>query len=356
MIRKLRNTGLTLAVCATASLGVSVAVAAAQKGVLGTGADPSTGVVDPDAPGGATRYTALPAGRGTVVTKLDTDDGRVGQHRYVDRRLVVPSVAYDGSPDGLSADGGTLVLAQPGLRFPQRRSEFAVLDTRRLRLTETVVLNGTFTFDAISPDGRSLYLIEYTSPRDLTEYRVREYDLVREGFNPRPIIDPNESGEDMYGSPVTRTTSPNGRWAYTLYDGREHPFIHALDTKRGTAVCIDLESLHRIVYGSTGLEPSPDGSTLTVVNGPRPIEVVDTETFEVRPVPATPDSAPDAAGGGRTVAWIAIGGGALLLVGGTLAIRRHRRSPGSIAGEDLERLVEGDGGEAEPSREREPVA
>ena len=50
----------------------------------------------------------------------------------------------------------------------------------------------------------------------------------------------------MAGFPQTRATSPDGRWAYTLYEPaeRDHPaFIHALDTKRGTAVCIDLDPL-----------------------------------------------------------------------------------------------------------------
>ena len=38
--------------------------------------------------------------------------------------------------------------------------------------------------------------------------------------------------------------SPDGRWAYTLYDGNgKTPFIHALDTSRSTARCIDLDAL-----------------------------------------------------------------------------------------------------------------
>ena len=75
------------------------------------------------------------------------------------------AVAYDGSPGGLSADGRTLVLTQPGVRFPQTTSGFTRLDTRRLKILDTVTLDGTFTFDALSPDGRQMYLIEYTSPR-----------------------------------------------------------------------------------------------------------------------------------------------------------------------------------------------
>ncbi len=298
MYRNRRAVVVALALCSVA-VG-SPTLASGQKGVLGTGANPYTGIVDPDS---GSRYTALAAGEGTVVTKLDPEGGEVEGFRYLPRQLVVPSVAFDGSPSGLSADGETLVLSQPGTRFPQRRSEFTVLDTRRLRVTEELSFPGTFTFDAISPDGRSIYLVEYTSQRNLTEYLVREYDLRRGELVAEPILDPDESAEEMYGTPVNRVTSPDGRWAYTLYDGSEHPFIHALDTRDGTAVCIDLESLHRPVYGRTELRVSPDGGALAVVNGSRTVELVDLETFEVSEPPPAEPSAPPAAGnrggGGR---------------------------------------------------------
>ena len=45
----------------------------------------------------------------------------------------------------------------------------------------------------------------------------------------------------MSGIPVTRMPSMDGRWAYTLYDNGRHSFVHALDTARRTAVCIDLD-------------------------------------------------------------------------------------------------------------------
>jgi hypothetical protein len=329
------------------------ATATAQKGVLGTGADPRSGIVDAD---GGDRYTALPAGAGaTTVARISTADGRVSDHVRIDQRLVVPSVAYDGSPSGLSADGDTLVLSEPGIRFPQERSQFAVLDTDRLRVVDRFGFDGTFTFDAISPDGRTVYLIEYTSPRDLSEYLVRAYD-VREGqLDPEPILDPDESAEEMYGVPVNRVTSPDGRWAYTLYDGREHPFIHALDTERGVAVCIDLESLHRPTYGLTELEPSPDGATLSVVNGERVKEVVDLETFEVSPPPASEPAAPPAdtssAGDEGSMPVALIAAGALLL--GAVALIAIRRRPGRVDEGELERLVELDRTERDAAKERD---
>ena len=48
----------------------------------------------------------------------------------------------------------------------------------------------------------------------------------------------------MRGSPITRATSSDGRWAYTLYDGAGGtPFLHALDTSKRQARCIDLPML-----------------------------------------------------------------------------------------------------------------
>ena len=73
--------------------------------------------------------------------------------------------------------------------------------TEVIKVVDTVTLDGTFTFDALSPDGRQMYLIEYTSPRDLTQYLVREYDLERDRLLSEPIVDPNESGEEMAGFP-----------------------------------------------------------------------------------------------------------------------------------------------------------
>jgi hypothetical protein len=45
----------------------------------------------------------------------------------------------------------------------------------------------------------------------------------------------------MQGSPLTRATSPDGRFVYTLYQNPGgYPFVHALDTVRGVAHCIGI--------------------------------------------------------------------------------------------------------------------
>ena len=280
------------------------------------------------------RYVTLRAGPDTVVAAVSQVGGQVRRSRVLDGRFTVPAVAYDGSPGGLSADGRTLVLINPRTGFPRRVTTLAVLDAQRLRARNLIRLRGDFSFDAISPDGRLLYLVQYLSERDPTRYLVRLYDLGAGRLLPEPIIDPREVGDVMRGMPITRAASPDGRWAYTLYDGAgEHPFIHALDTVGRTARCIDLHALMGFgLLSELRLEPSPDGGALSVVHPAyeRPHAVVDLRTFDVSepapPAEPEPRSAPAEDDGGAPVALIvaAAAFGLLLLVGLRRLVRRRR--------------------------------
>jgi hypothetical protein len=305
----------------------ALAIAFVAAGILAAGARadglPVLGV-DVGADGieaGGIRYVVLPAPHRTLVQQVAIPDGRVLQFRYLRTRFTIPAVAYDGSADGLSADGKTLVLIQPRARFPRRTTGFAVLGAQGLRLRGTIRLRGDYSFDAISPDGRTMYLIHYLSAGDPTVYEVRAYDLTRGRLLPDPIVDPYESGEEMRGNPITRAASSDGRWAYTLYDGAGgHPFVHALDTVGQTARCIDLHLLAgRRDLSSLRLGMS--GETLAVVAAGRPVARIDTRTFRLRP-PETPPMRAAAEG----TPLLPVGAVALLLAlsaGGLLAIRRR---------------------------------
>jgi hypothetical protein len=54
------------------------------------------------------------------------------------------------------------------------------------------------------------------------------------------VTDKREGESEMQGAPISRVTSQDRSWAYTLYGGSEKTFIHALDTTHAGAVCIDL--------------------------------------------------------------------------------------------------------------------
>jgi hypothetical protein len=300
----------------------TVASAAAADGlpVLGVDAGPA-GVVDAT---GRFRYVTLGAGAGTVVARVARSDGRVYHSAFLDQHLTIPAVALDGSAAALSNDASTLVLIRPRRAFPQARTRLTILDAQRFRVRETLTLRGDFSFDAISPDGQLLYLIEYLSRRDPTRYAVRAYDVEAGRLHPDPIIDPREPDEAMRGFPITRASSPDGRWAYTLYDGAgKHPFIHALDTTARTAACIDLDRLagHRRL-NRLRLGMSADGGRLAVIDRRQPLAFVDTRTFQVS-APTTKGE-----GKGRSLLALALFAAVAALLGAglvSLAFRRRRR-------------------------------
>jgi hypothetical protein len=239
----------------------------------------ATGVV---ASSGEERYVTVPAGSNTVVERVGTGDGVVLSSALLPGALTVPAVAYDGSAGGLSGDGRTLVLIQPRQRFPRKRTRLAVLDTRNFVPWRWIELRGDFSFDAVSPEGALVYLIQYTQPSDPTRYVVRAYDVHAGRLLRQPVVDPTEPGEKMRGNPISRASSARGRWAYTLYDGAGGtPFLHALDTARRTARCIDLDELAGRNVSALRLRLDEQGHTLRVVSRGARVLGVDTRTFAV---------------------------------------------------------------------------
>jgi hypothetical protein len=335
-----------------AMIALAAFPAAAQgDGGIGTMAAPAgvTGGGFPTAGGSPYRYVAIQpnlAGAPTLVERIQVDGGKVDRWWYLRGRYRVPAVAYDGTGGGLSADGRTLVLTQlPAPRvYPPKWSRFAVLDTalqlrhpsrsgeRRPRhAISRISLPGFYSFDAISPDGEAVYLIHYLPSRGPIAYEVRAFDLSTRRLLPDPIVDPEEAGERMQGLPITRAMSPDGRWAYTLYDGNgKDPFLHALDTVRGRAVCVDLPQLEgRRNLFLLKLSLTGEGRRLVVrsdsiVQGrppSPPLLTVDTRSFAVHEaVPVEAES------GSGTGPWVPIGIAAAALAAALIWIvaRRER--------------------------------
>jgi hypothetical protein len=266
-------------------------------------------------PRGDVEYTTERAGADTRLVESARYGGPL-RRRTLRGSLSIPAVAYDGSPGGLSADGRTLMLISPRTRYPRRRTTFAVVDARRLAVRRRIHLKGDFSFDALSPNGRVMYLIQYAS-RDFSSYAVRAYDLRARRLFRDPVVDPREADEPMTGAPVTRVASADSRWAYTLYDSSPHPFVHALDTARRTAVCIDLDGIGGGIWGAA---LQLRGPTLAVV-GRRGmvLATIDTRTHRLiaDPEPAAEDAA---------TSWlpIAVPTAAVLLLGAALSRRRRR--------------------------------
>jgi hypothetical protein len=278
---------MTRVFCAIAVCGLALCSPALADG---GGPDPGvmqgwTGVT---APGQQLRYVTLPAGKATVIASVSRSSGRVWGSRAVAGSWGVPMVANDGSTGGLSRDGRLLVLAgwNPPKTYGQLRtaSRFLLVSTKGMKVWRRITLPGDFSYDALSPGGGTLYLIEHTSSKDVTTYRVRAYDLTAGRLLPRVIADRRQASWLMHGTPVTRTASADGRWVYTLYQQPGgYPFVHALNAVARTAICIGIpwkrvqDSLPMV---RLRLDERAGSLTLQTFHG-RPLFVVDTTTFWV---------------------------------------------------------------------------
>ena len=272
--------------------GLGLALPASAAGAGGP-VSPQQGGAGVTAPGGDVAYVALGAGHRTVIERVRRAGGTVERYTNLPGSWGVPGVAWDGSATGLSADGRTLVLSGGVGRYPVLRTHFVVLDALHLRTRARFAMPGWFNVDAISRTGRWLYLIHYPSARNTSRYEVRAYDLPNHHLLTKPVIDPREPDEAMQGDPVTRAMSADGRWAYTLYQrGDGVPFIHALDTERRTAACVDLPGLASADMSAMRLLLAPGGRSLRIVGPNGAVALVDTRTFAVRPPPTAPAPLP----------------------------------------------------------------
>jgi hypothetical protein len=257
---------------------LSAAAAASAKGpALGIDSGPQ-GVV---APSGGVKYVAMGAHAGrTVVRAIRLRDRTVLRSNTIPGRYGVAVVSFDGTRGGVSPDGRTLVLPSLDRGATTR---FAVVSTDTLRVRGTIELKGLFGYDAISPDGRILYVIEYLSAES---YRVRAVNVASGRLYAGVVVDKREAGEPMAGYPVTRTTSGDGGWAYTLYGRDEEPaFVHALGTSDRIAVCIDLPwTVSRTALMHVRMAMSSDGTELVLRDRAGKVAVVDMGNYKVRAI------------------------------------------------------------------------
>ena len=263
-----------LAVLAAAAFCTAAGAAGPSPGVMFGG----TGVA---APNGNVRYVAMSNGSTTVVQTVAAQTGRVVRWTWLQGSFGVPIVAFDGQTEGLTADGRTLVVAPFLGQTSATATTFVLLDTRRLKVKERVTLRGQFSFDAMSPDGKTLYLIEYQS-QDGSHYLVRAYDVAAHRLLATPVADAEEKGP-MTGAPITRVRTASGSWAYTLYASDHAPFVHALDTVHRKAVCVDLPESWKDTQSLFRVRMSLVGSKLVLrQSGVGQLASIDTRTFEVQ--------------------------------------------------------------------------
>src|SRR3954453_9293363 len=256
----------------------------------------------------------------TMLTTLEY--GGVTGWSELDGAFGIPMVTQSAT-GGLSHDGRTLILQEVALAAP---TQFVVVDARTLRERSRFILDGIYSFDALSPDGLMLYLVQRVDARDYSHYVVRAYDLVHHRLVAGRIADRTQKGWVMHGEPLSRGTSPDGRWVYTLYSNPGgFPFVHALDTVRGVAHCVGIAWPQGKDQGPLwNLLVVPDGRSVDIHwQSGRPFYRLDTVTWRAAAVSVA------------HFPWywpvVAVLGSTFLLAGERIR-RRRRNTPVSVQG------------------------
>jgi hypothetical protein len=135
----------------------------------------------------------------------------------------------------------------------------------------------------------------------------------------------------MRGLRMVRAISPDGRRAYTLYNGggrpRDEAFIHILDTVDGISHCIELPDVSGREAWNLQLDLSSGGSALNVRRGSHLLASMDTKTYAVtipRPLEPATGGRESERGGASGLTIGAIIAGFALLAGAAFAARRRR--------------------------------
>jgi hypothetical protein len=202
---------------------------------------------------------------GSTLTDINPNSGATLHTLRLPGDYHLPFATMTGMPGGLSQNGRWLVVQafDDTPEGPPKASHLLVIDTSYAKVPVRIDLPGAFEFDAISNDGRRVFLIEVVSA---SIYRVRFYELGV-GLNPNIVVDKSDGTEAMTGLRVSGVPSPDGQWLFSLYV-REHdsPFIHALNLDNAFALCLDLPG-SGVGSSDWSLAMSADGTRLFAASG-----------------------------------------------------------------------------------------
>ena len=231
---------------------------------------------------GSQHFVTFKVGSNTRIEVVGAQGDAMSTSRTVRGAFGIAQLTQAGLAGGLFHDGSAFVLQSMGLK---PTSSFMIVGAKDLVPREMIKLKGTFGFDAVSPDGSKLYLIQHTSTQDIQHYVVRAYDLKKHTLLQGRVADKTQKSWVMQGWAVDRATTSDGRWAYTLYaNPGGYPFVHALDTVRGVAHCIGIPWRgDQNAPWNMRLTLSDDGKSLSVdqISGGATFVALDTTTWKI---------------------------------------------------------------------------
>jgi hypothetical protein len=185
-------------------------------------------------------WTHLFTVKANNLVDLDPQTGATLRTLGLPGDFQLPPATLSGVPGGLSQNGRWLVLESfdANTNGVRTATHLLVVDTSYAKATRQVNLNGFFEFDAVSNDGRRIFLIEYL---DGNQYHVRFYDLGVGRLDPNVIFDKSDGSSAMAGVRLSGIASHDGQWLYSVYvRSDKSAFIHALNLDVPFALCFDL--------------------------------------------------------------------------------------------------------------------
>jgi hypothetical protein len=217
--------------------GWTIVEAASGGGYLGPDFRVPVGVPRP----GWSRIVSAKADGDRTVVRDDVVQPEFGGPKLeIPGRWRLPTIGDATIPVGVSADGSTIALVEADRAPDAATTRFAVVEhtfqgepstvgDADLRLAKVAELRGHFAYDALSPDGRILYVIEHLDASAGGHYQVRAVDIPSGTLRPEVIVDKANPDEWMAGYPLAQLRRSDGV-VMTLYDGPEHAFVLALQS------------------------------------------------------------------------------------------------------------------------------
>ena len=229
-------------------------------------------------------YWTVSSSGNTTVRALDPRNGSESIAFTVEGRWAPPAT-YGPAPSGISRNAKWMVLVAAKITSEGAGvvNRFAVVDLANRRLDRIVTVPGDMSFDAVSDDGRNIYLVEHLVPSP--HYVVRVASFQGAGLADGVIGQIKTAEPEVMNGLYHASVAVSGDWFLSLYSNPTRgPFIHALNTTQLYAQCIlNMPDVPVALRPAWAMVLDPKHPTLYAVNGPGgAVSEVDTTALVVR--------------------------------------------------------------------------